>query len=124
MVQSAAPNVDAFLEDVEPPQIEAMRRLREACRREFPGWEERMQWGMPGYGPPGADNLVSFNNQKNYIALYAGRDALEAYRSDLKGASCGKGCLRYPNPDKIDFDVVGKVLRRAYEVKSASGQSC
>ena len=124
MVQSAAASVDAFLEGVEPSRIEAIRRLREACRREFPGWEERMQWGMPGYGPPASDNLVSFNNQKNYIALYAGRDAVDRYKSDLRGASFGKGCVRFPNPDKIDFGVVGKVLRHAYEVKSASGQSC
>jgi len=124
MVQSAAADVDAFLEGVEPPRIEAVRQLREACRREFPGWEERMQWGMPGYGPPGSDNLVSFNNQKNYIALYAGRDAVDRYKDDLKGASFGKGCVRFPKPDKIDFGVVDNVLRHAYEVKSASGQSC
>jgi uncharacterized protein YdhG (YjbR/CyaY superfamily) len=124
MVQSNAATVEAFLEGVEPPRIEVIRQLREACRREFPGWEERMQWGMPGYGPPASDNLVSFNNQKNYIALYAGRDAVDRYKGDLKGASFGKGCVRFPTPEKIDFAVVEKVLRHAYEVKSASGQSC
>ena len=124
MVQSAATNVDAFLEDVDAPRIEAIRRMRDTCRREFPGWKERMQWGMPGYGPPESDNLVSFNNQKGYIALYAGRDAVDLYKADLKGASFGKGCVRFPRPEKIDFGVVEKVLRHAYKVKSASGQSC
>ena len=124
MVQSTATSVDAFLEGVEPERLEAVTRLREACRRAFPGWEERMQWGMPGYGPPGADNLVSFNNQKNYISLYAGRDAIERCRSDLKGASFGKGCVRFAKSDKIDFAVVDRLLRHAHEVKSASLKSC
>ena len=124
MVQSTATSVDAFLEGVEPERLEAVTRLREACRRAFPGWEERMQWGMPGYGPPGADNLVSFNNQKNYISLYAGRDAIERHRSDLKGASFGKGCVRFAKPEKIDFAVVDQLLRHAHDVKSASLKSC
>ena len=124
MVQSAAASVDAFLEGVEPQRLEAVTRLREACRSAFPGWEERMQWGMPGYGPPGSDNLVSFNNQKNYVSLYAGRDAIDRHRSDLKGASFGKGCVRFPKPDKIDFAVVEAMLGDAYAVKSASLKSC
>ena len=124
MVQSTAASVDEFLEGVEPERRLAVTRLREACRSAFPGWEERMQWGMPGYGPPGADNLVSFNNQKNYISLYAGRDAIEWHRSALTDARFGKGCVRFPKPDKIDFGVVAAMLRHAYDVKSASPKSC
>jgi uncharacterized protein YdhG (YjbR/CyaY superfamily) len=124
MVQSAAANVDAFMDGVEPARIDAVRRMREACLRAFTGWEERMQWGMPGYGPPGLDNLVSFNNQKNYISLYAGRDAIERCKGAFKGASFGGGCVRFPKPETIDFELVEKVLRHAHEVKSASLKSC
>jgi uncharacterized protein YdhG (YjbR/CyaY superfamily) len=124
MVQSAAANVDTFMEGVEPARIDAVRQMREACLRAFPGWEERMQWGMPGYGPPGSDNLVSFNNQKNYVSLYAGRDAVDRYKEELKGASFGKGCVRFAKPGKIDFEIVERVLRHAHEVKSASLKSC
>lgn len=124
MVQSAATSVDMFIEGVEPSRIDGVKRLREACRAAFPGWDERMQWGMPGYGPPGSDNLVSFNNQKNYVSLYAGRDAIERHKSGLKGASFGKGCVRFPKPEKIDFAVVEKLLRHAFEVKSATGENC
>jgi hypothetical protein len=28
----------------------------------------------------------------------------------LKGVSLGKGCIRYSKPDKINFDVVKKLL--------------
>jgi uncharacterized protein YdhG (YjbR/CyaY superfamily) len=120
MVQSAAASVDAFMDGVEPARIDAVRRMREACLRAFPGWEERMQWGMPGYGPPGSDNLVSFNNQKNYISLYAGREAIDRYKDAFKGASFGGGCVRFPKPEKIDFELVEQLLRHAHEVKSAT----
>ena len=77
-----------------------------------------MQWGMPGYGPPGSDALVSFNNQKGYISLYPGRAALEEHRSKLRGASFGGGCVRFPNPDKIDFTAVAAMLKHARRAKS------
>ena len=76
-----------------------------------------MQWGMPGYGPTGSDALISFNNQKNYISVYPGRAALEGYRGRLKGATFGGGCVRFANPDKIDFAAVADMLIRRLRLK-------
>lgn len=76
-----------------------------------------MQWGMPGYAPPGRDAAVSFNSQRNYISFYPGRAALEAHRDTLKGASFGKGCIRFANPDKIDFDAIATMLRHVFQNK-------
>ena len=118
MVQSAAATVDDYLATVEPDRRPALQRLRAACREALPGWEERMQWGMPGYAPPGRDAAVSFNSQKNYISFYPGRAALEAHADALKGASCGKGCVRFGNPDKIDFDAIGSMLRHIFAHKA------
>ena len=116
-MQSSAATVDEFITGVEPDRIEAIRRLRDACRDHLPGWEESMRWGMPGYGPPGEDPRVSFNNQKNHIALYTGRAAIDAYKATLKGASFGKACVRFPKPDRIDFVVVCAMLDEAYDAK-------
>ena len=76
-----------------------------------------MQWGMPGYGPPGADALISFNNQKGYISLYIGKSTIDAHKALVKGASFGKGCIRYPNPDRIDFDLLGRMLSSSFRLK-------
>jgi hypothetical protein len=35
---------------------------------------------------------------------------ITANKDLLKGISCGKSCVRYTNPNKIDFDVVKKLL--------------
>lgn len=111
MVQSGASTVDAYLETVEPARLEGLTRLRAACLRFLPGWQERMQWGMPGYGPPGSDAVVSFNGQKNHIAFYAGATAVERFRQRLAGLDLGKGCVRYRHADQMDFDVIAAMLK-------------
>ena len=114
MVQSTAKSVDEFLASVDPDRAGALQRLRDLCRQQLPGWEERMQWGMPGYGPSGSDAIVSFNNQKGYISFYPGRDALAPHRGKIQGASFGGGCIRFPKPDKIDFDAVSCMLQQVH----------
>ena len=56
------------------------------------------------------DDATAFNNQKNYIAFYAGQTAIQAHKKELAGISCGKGCIRYTRPDRIDFDLVRSLL--------------
>jgi hypothetical protein len=63
----------------------ALGRLRALCRERLPGWVERMQWGMPGYGPAGGDAVVSFNSQKQYVALYAGAAVVARFAERLAG---------------------------------------
>jgi len=110
MVQSKAATVDLWFEDVAPDRRAALMRLRETCRAHLPGWEERMQWGMPGYGPPGSDALVSFNSQKAYIALYVGGTAIASMGNALEGIDRGQSCLRYRRPAQMDFAVIGDML--------------
>lgn len=110
MVQSKAATVDDWLDGLAPSDRPVFERLRATCRQELGAWEERMQWGMPGYGPAGQDNAVSFNAQKRHIAFYAGPTAIERFHSQLAGIDCGKGCVRYHNAGQIDFTVVRKIL--------------
>lgn len=110
MVQSKAATIDEWLDGVDAERRPAFACLREIARAELPGWEERMEWGMPGYGPPGAPNAFSFNAQKRHIALYAGPTAVERFADRLAGLDCGKGCIRYSRPEAIDWDVVRAVL--------------
>ncbi|MFZ8507359.1 hypothetical protein ACO1M3_14250, partial [Staphylococcus aureus] len=69
MVQSTAATVDEYMSTLEPERVEAMTRLRDACRTHLTGWSERMAWGMPGFGPEGSDPVVSINSQKRHIAF-------------------------------------------------------
>jgi uncharacterized protein YdhG (YjbR/CyaY superfamily) len=74
---------------------------------------------MPGYKRNGALE-VSFASQKQHITLYVmKKDVVDEFRGSLSGASIGKGCIRFTKPDKTDFEVVERLLRRTAESKSA-----
>ena len=55
---------------------------------------------------------VAFASQKRYIAFYILKQpVVDAYRGELVGLSVGKGCIRCPKPEKVDFTVITKLLR-------------
>lgn len=110
MVQSRAASVDDWMAEVEPDRREAIGRLRALCRESLTGWTEGMAYGMPGYGPEGADPMVSFNSQKRHIALYVGAAVIERFKVRLGKTDCGKGCIRYSGPKAMDFEVIADML--------------
>lgn len=109
MVQSKATGVDDFLTEVPPERRPALERLRALCRERFGADSEIVAFGMPGYGDPKAP-LVSFNSQKQYIALYVGRGALDVFPERMAGVDRGGGCARWKKPEAIDFDLVADLL--------------
>ncbi|MBN9260381.1 MAG: DUF1801 domain-containing protein [Hyphomicrobium sp.] len=121
MVQSKTASVDEWLDGLAASDRPLFERLRAVCREELAGWDERMQWGMPGYGPPGRDNAVSFNRQKRHIAFYAGPTAIERFQDRLANLDCGKGCVRYRRADEVDFAVVRAMLR---DIHARGGPMC
>ena len=109
MARSAAPTVPTFLKEADARRRPALAKLRKLVREMLPSATESMAYGMPTYQKDG-QIVTAFNNQKNYIAFYPGETAIKAHKTKLAGISCGKGCIRYTNPDKIDFDVVRSLL--------------
>ncbi|MFD1104658.1 iron chaperone [Sphingobium olei] len=121
MVQSSASTVSEWMAGVGSLRAPALHRLRDLCIDRLVDWQERMQWGMPGYGPAGADSVVSFNNQKLYIAFYAGPTAIAAFANRLTGIDRGKGCLRFRRPESIDFALIADMLD---EIRGRGGPMC
>ncbi len=115
MVQSTAGSVDAWMDERPPERRPVFEKLRDLCREELRDWEERMQWGMPGYGPQGQPNAVSFNDQKRHVAFYPGPTAIERFRESLAGIDCGKGCVRYRRAEQVDLETVRAMLRDVRE---------
>jgi uncharacterized protein YdhG (YjbR/CyaY superfamily) len=70
-------------------------------------------------GPCYAKNNIpeaGFASQKRSINVYILKtDAMNKYKSQLKGVSVGKGCIRFPNPEKVDYEVIQKMLKATYE---------
>jgi uncharacterized protein YdhG (YjbR/CyaY superfamily) len=108
----AAVNVSTYIADVPAAQQAAIKKLRALCKQNLNGYEECIEYGIPGYKRKGVLE-VSFASRKQYIALYVlKKDVVDEFREKLSASSIGKGCIRFGNPDRIDFKVVEQLLRR------------
>jgi len=122
-MQSQAKTVPAYLKEVPASRREALQKLRDLCRSTLTGFKESMQYGGPCYSRNGVVE-VGFASQRNFIALYILRtDVMRAHRYllNIPGVTLGKGAVRYSKPEKIDFNVVEKLLRATVE---STGEVC
>lgn len=109
-MQSKAKDVATYLRELPEERRAPLTALRELCLETLTGYEEVMEYGMPGYKKDGVGE-VGFASQKHYISLYILKQAvLDAHRADLSGLSVGKCCIRYGSPRKMDFAVIRKLL--------------
>ncbi len=110
-MQSTATSVTDYFKTVPVERKDVLEKLRKSCVEHLKGFEETMEYGMPSYKRNGVIE-VGFNSQKNFIALYILRkDVLDKYRNEMKGLSIGKGCIRYSKPEKLNFDIIEKLLK-------------
>jgi len=117
-MQSKAANVSAYLAELPEDRRRALKKLRGLCRECLKGYEEGMDYGMPTYKRDGTPE-VAFASQKQYVSLYVMKqDVVNDYKQALTGCRIGKGCIRFSKPDKIDFKLVGALLRAAAKSKS------
>jgi uncharacterized protein YdhG (YjbR/CyaY superfamily) len=122
-MQSQVADVNAYLQEVPESRLAHLERLRDLCLECLPGFEESMRYGMPCYTRPGANEPeVAFANQKQYVSLYILRqDVLQTNAPLLVGTKLGKGCIRYGTPEKMNFDVIRKLL---LESAVSQGEIC
>ena len=120
-MQSKAKDVAAYIQEAPAERRAYLSRLRALCLEVLDGYEEVMEYGMPGYKRNGVGE-VGFASQKNYISLYIVKaDVVQANRELLGGLSVGKGCIRYSSVKKMDFDVVRKLLE---DTVRSTGEVC
>lgn len=116
-MQSPAKDIKSYIEESPAERQEALSRLRDLCRVLLKDFEETMAYGGPCYSR-GGEVEVGFASQKHFTGLYILRtDVMNAHRHLLvaKGVSFAKGAIRYSRPERIDFDVVKKMLRATQE---------
>jgi uncharacterized protein YdhG (YjbR/CyaY superfamily) len=118
---SRAPDVETYIEELPPERRAAVEKLRGLCRRTLKGYEECMDYGMPCYKRYGVTE-VGFASQKQCVSLYVlKREVVDEFRAALPASSIGKGCIRFRKPEAIDFEAIGRMLRRSVE---SSAEAC
>jgi uncharacterized protein YdhG (YjbR/CyaY superfamily) len=111
-VTSQTPDVQSYLSELPAARRTVLEQLRGLCLLHLEGYEECMSYGLPGYRRNGIVE-VAFASQKQYVALYVlKKEVLDEFRAALAGASLGKGCIRFSNPARMDFNLLARMLRR------------
>jgi len=114
---SKAVSIKDYIAEVPEDRRAAITKLRNLCKKNLAGFEESIDYGMPCYKRDGVMGFA-FASQKQYISIYGcGSPAVKDLRAKLAGSNKGKGCVRFKNPEKIDFDVVDELLRRIAKSK-------
>lgn len=135
-MQSKAATVKEYMESLPEDRKTVVAKLHETIIENLPhGFEERMNYGMPGYVvphslyPPGyhCDTtlplpFLSFASQKNFIAvyhmgIYADEELCKWFVSEFPKHSkykldMGKSCIRFKKPDAIPFALLGELFAK------------
>ncbi len=134
-IQANSP--DDYIEKIEDSQKQgAVIKLRNMISKNIPaGFEEGMLYNMISYYVPHSLYpsgyhcdpklplpFISIAAQKNFVAvyhmgIYADQDLLnwfsEEHQKRVSGKlDMGKSCIRYKNPDKIPYDLIGELVAK------------
>jgi uncharacterized protein YdhG (YjbR/CyaY superfamily) len=109
-MRSTAADVARYIAEQPKEWQPTLKTLRSACRTQLPGYTESMAYGMPSYARQGLIE-VGFGKQARYLSLYILKQPVfEAHRAELAGLSLGKGCIRFRQPNQIDWSIVSSLL--------------
>lgn len=135
-MQSKATTVEQYINELPEDRKEVISRLREIILDNIPeGFEERISYGMIGYVVPHSiypDGyhcepelplpFINLASQKNHIAvyhsgIYADDDLLNWFTEEYKKQvptklDMGKSCIRFKNPKKIPFELLGELFTK------------
>jgi uncharacterized protein YdhG (YjbR/CyaY superfamily) len=107
--------LDEYLDDLEPGQRTALRKVRELVLTEVPQAEEGKSYGMPALMLAGRP-LLGFRVAEHHMSIFPfSPSALDAVRARLADFELSKGTIRFsedrPIPDDVLRDLVS--ARRA-----------
>ncbi len=109
-MKSTATTVDEYLAQAPEGRRAALQTLRTLCLAELPGYQERMEYGMPIYARDGFTE-IAFASQKNSISFYVLRKrVVDANAALLAGLSVGKGYIRFTRPEQVDPAIIRPLL--------------
>lgn len=130
------PAFQSYIQAIDEKRKPAFLRLVAVIDRHIPnGFEKGMQFGFPSYFVPlerypkgyrGDKNVplpfLSIGVQKHYISLYhlgiyADQELLRWFQEEYAKTgtlklNMGKSCIRFGNPEKIPFELVGELMSK------------
>lgn len=114
-MKSEAKNVADYLKEVPVERISALNKIRDLCLTHLTNHEESMIYNMPSY-KRNSEVEVAFASQKQHICVYfLIHEVMLNNKEYLQGLNHGKGCIRFSNPSKIDYELIASLLDQTNE---------
>ena len=131
-----ADSVEDYIAKVPEDKRPAIIKLRQIISKNIPqGFTETLNYGMIGYVVPHSIYhggyhanpklplpFINIAAQKNFISLYhhglyANPDLLQWFKEEyaklpLNKLDMGKSCIRFKNPEKIPFELIGTMVSK------------
>ncbi len=131
-----ADGIEEYIARVPEDKKPAIIELRNIILKNIPeGFTETLNYGMIGYVVPHSiypDGyhanpklplpFINIAAQKNFIALYhmglyADAELLQWFKEEyaklpINKLDMGKSCIRFKNPDKIPFELIGELVSK------------
>ncbi|MBZ9630801.1 DUF1801 domain-containing protein [Salegentibacter sp. LM13S] len=131
-----ADSVEDYIANVPEDKKPGIIRVREIISKNIPqGFTETLNYGMIGYVVPHSIYpggyhanpklplpFINIAAQKNFIALYhmglyAYAELLQWFKEEyaklpINKLDMGKSCIRFKNPDKIPFELIGELVSK------------
>lgn len=131
-----AASVETYLDKIPEDRKPYMSKLRKVIKENIPnGFEECMQYNMPGFVVPLSTYpdgyhctkntplpFVSFASQKNFIALYhsgiyANKETYDWFVTEYPKyckykLDMGKSCVRFKKMEDIPFDLIAQLMTK------------
>jgi uncharacterized protein YdhG (YjbR/CyaY superfamily) len=135
-MQSEASTPDQYINSLHEERKPAVQRLRKVILNNLPeGFEECINYGMLGYvvphpiypdgyhcDPKKPLPFMNLASQKNHIGfyhmgIYSDPKLLEWFTTEFPKhvpgkLDMGKSCIRFKNPEKIPFDLLGELVSK------------
>lgn len=135
-MQSKAETVEKYIDELSVDRKEVIQKLRQIVLENLPeGFQECMNYGMIGYVVPHSiypdgyhcDTslplpFMNIASQKNHIGfyhmgIYSDENLLNWFTEEYKNQvptklDMGKSCIRFKNPKKIPFDLLGELVSK------------
>jgi uncharacterized protein YdhG (YjbR/CyaY superfamily) len=108
------PQVEGYLEQLEPQRRAALTKVRELILEEAPDAIETMKYRMPTY-EYGSGILCAFASQKRYMSLYMETEAVEDHKAELEDLDVGKSCIRFRQLERLPVDTVRAMLKETVD---------
>jgi uncharacterized protein YdhG (YjbR/CyaY superfamily) len=109
------PQVDEYMENLEPDRKMALQKLRALVFSTVPGVQETMQYNMPTYVMDG-EIVCAISSRSNYISAYMDVESVERHRAEL-GKACGKSCVRFNRLTDPLLDTLRTILVETIEAR-------